>query len=89
MSTEELNCDEIVELVTAYLENALDEHTRHRVEQHLATCSGCDRYLEQIRRTIAELGRLPAEHLSSQARADLLTAFHGWRSGQPERSSPD
>jgi anti-sigma factor RsiW len=81
MTTDDLNCDEIVELVTVYLENALDEHTRRRVEQHLATCTGCDRYLDQIRRTIAELGRLPPEHLSHRARADLLTAFRGWHSG--------
>jgi anti-sigma factor RsiW len=80
MSTDDLNCDEIVELVTAYLDNALDEHTRRRFEQHLATCTGCDRYLEQIRRTSTELGRLPPEHLSDQARADLLTAFRGWHS---------
>jgi anti-sigma factor RsiW len=80
MSIDDLNCDEIVELVTAYLENALDEQTRRRFEQHLATCTGCDRYLEQIRRTIAELGRLPPEHLSDQARADLLNAFRGWPS---------
>ena len=79
MTTDDLNCDEIVELVTAYLEHALDEPTRRRFEQHLATCTGCDRYLEQIRRTIGELGRLPAQRLSDQARADLLTAFRGWR----------
>jgi len=81
MTTDDLNCDEIVELVTAYLEDALDGHTRHRFEQHLAICTGCDRYLDQIRRTIAELGLLPREHLSDRARADLLTAFRGWHSG--------
>lgn len=83
MSPEDLNCNEIVELVTAYLENALDEHTRRRFEQHLTTCPGCDRYLDQIRQTIAQLGRLPPEHLSDEARTDLLTAFRGWRSGRP------
>jgi anti-sigma factor RsiW len=78
MSIDDLNCDEFVELVTAYLDNALDDHTRRRVDEHLGACIGCERYLEQIRRTIAELGRLPAHRLSDEARDDLLTAFRGW-----------
>jgi anti-sigma factor RsiW len=78
MSTDDLNCDEFVELVTAYLDNALDDHTRRRVEEHLAACAGCARYLDQIRHTISELGRLPADRLSDEARDDLLAAFRGW-----------
>lgn len=82
MSTDGLNCDEFVELVTAYIEDALDTHTRRRVEDHLANCAGCERYLDQIRRTVAELGRMPTERLSDQARDDLLAAFRGWQSEQ-------
>jgi anti-sigma factor RsiW len=73
-----VNCDEFVELVTAYLEGALDLTTEQRFVAHLAECSGCDRYLDQIRRTIAELGRLPAESLAPEARDRLLDAFRGW-----------
>jgi anti-sigma factor RsiW len=73
-----MNCDEVVELVTAYLDGALDPATEQRFVAHLAECEGCDRYLDQIRRTIAELGRLPAESLSPGARAALLDAFHDW-----------
>lgn len=82
MSTDDLNCDEFVELVTAYVDNALDNHSRRRVQEHLATCTGCERYLEQIRRTVAELGRLPADQLADQARDEILAAFRGWHSGQ-------
>jgi anti-sigma factor RsiW len=83
VSTDDLNCDEFVELVTAYLDDALDDATRGRFEEHLAACTGCERYLDQIRATIAQLGRLPADHLSEQARSDLLAAFRGWHSRQP------
>jgi hypothetical protein len=55
--------------------------TRRRVEGHLATCTGCGRYLEQIRRTITELGRLPADQPSERARDEMLAAFRGWHSG--------
>ena len=78
MSPDDLNCDEFVELVTAYLEDALDDLTRRRFEDHLATCVGCERYLDQIRRTVTELGQLPADRLSDDARGTLLAAFRGW-----------
>ena len=73
-----LNCDELVELVTAYLDGGLDPATERRFVEHLAECEGCDRYLDQIRRTIAELGSLSADKLSAHARDGLLAAFRGW-----------
>jgi anti-sigma factor RsiW len=74
-----LNCDEFVELVTAYLDGALDPATEQRFVAHLAECDGCDRYLAQIRATMDALGELPAESLSDDARDRLLTAFREWR----------
>jgi anti-sigma factor RsiW len=74
-----LNCDEFVELVTAYLDGALDPDTEERFVAHLAECDGCDRYLAQIRATMDALGELPPESLSHDARDRLLTAFREWR----------
>jgi anti-sigma factor RsiW len=48
----ELTCQELVELVTDYFENALDRDDRDRFERHVTTCSGCTRYVRQMRRTI-------------------------------------
>ena len=73
-----MNCDEFVELVTAYLEGALDPATERRFAEHLAECDGCDRYLEQIRTTIDALGHLPAQRLEPDARDRLLSAFRDW-----------
>jgi anti-sigma factor RsiW len=76
-----VTCDELVELVTAYLDGALDEATERRFAEHLAGCEGCDRYLDQIGRTVHELGRLPADPLDAldpQARDRLLAAFRDW-----------
>lgn len=76
-----MNCDEFVELVTAYLDGALDPDTERRFVEHLAECDGCDRYLEQIRRTVEALGHLPAAGLAPEARDRLLTAFRNWDGG--------
>ena len=74
-----MNCQEFVELVTAYLEGSLNEPDRQAFEEHLGECSGCDRYLAQFRTTIDLLGELPEETLSAPARQRLLDAFADWR----------
>ena len=74
-----MTCEDFVELVTAYLEGQLDPDTEQRFLDHMALCAGCERYLDQIRRTVASLGALPPESLSDQACDALLTAFRDWR----------
>jgi anti-sigma factor RsiW len=54
----DLACRELVELVTEYLDGALDVSTRARLEAHLAECGGCERYLEQLRQTVRLAGLL-------------------------------
>ena len=78
---EDLPCNELVELVTDYLEDQLPPATRARFEAHLALCQGCGTYLEQMRQTIRSLGRLPEESLEQEARQRLLTAFRDWKRG--------
>ena len=70
-----ITCQEVVELITDYLEGQLDDETRTEMEAHLALCPGCDTYLAQMRRTIEELGHVPVDTLSAQAQADLLATF--------------
>jgi anti-sigma factor RsiW len=73
-----MTCEEFVELVTAFLEGALDEETERAFVAHLAECLGCERYLDQFRSTIAELGELPPETLSGDTRDRLLEAFRNF-----------
>ncbi|WP_342228696.1 zf-HC2 domain-containing protein [Mycobacterium avium subsp. hominissuis] len=47
-----LDCNELVEIVTAYLDGSLDLETRARFDEHLLECDGCDNYLQQFRVTI-------------------------------------
>ena len=86
---DELSCQELVELVTDYLEGALTPTMLALVRAHLDSCRGCRRYLEQIRQTIELLGQLPDEGITPEAQEELLRAFHDWktsRAGSPPQS---
>ena len=75
----DLTCQEFVELVTDYLEGALDEDTVRRFEEHLALCPGCETYLSQMKETASRLGEIPVESLSAETQATLLSAFRDFR----------
>ena len=81
VSVRDLPCQEIVELVTDYLEGAMDRELRAAFEAHLAGCPHCTDYLEQIEATIRIAGRIEAQDLSPEFRAGLVEAFRDFRSG--------
>lgn len=74
-TVDDLVCQELVEMVTAYLDGALSPHASRRFEEHLAGCIGCDTYLDQMRRVIGDLSRLPGSALPDAARDALLAAL--------------
>ncbi|HEX5384237.1 MAG TPA: zf-HC2 domain-containing protein [Propionibacteriaceae bacterium] len=74
-----VHCQEIVELVTDYLQGVLDPDMAAEVEAHLELCDGCDIYVEQMRATILALGKVPVATLSESAQAELLRAFRDLR----------
>jgi anti-sigma factor RsiW len=76
---DELSCQELVELVTDFLEGMLPAEMRKRFERHIAHCSGCQTYLEQMRATIRATGTLTPESLPPEAERALLEAFRGWK----------
>jgi anti-sigma factor RsiW len=78
---DDLACTEEVELITDYLEGALAEPMRRRVEAHLATCPGCTEYLEQMRTIAGSLGALREDALPPALRDGLLASFRALRDG--------
>jgi anti-sigma factor RsiW len=76
---DELDCNQLVELVTDFVEGALDPGTERRVVAHLADCDGCSAYLDQMRATARALGELPPDRLPGSAREALLAAFRQGR----------
>jgi anti-sigma factor RsiW len=77
---EELVCQQVVELVTEYLEGALSRSQRRRFEAHLAGCEHCAEYLEQMRATIRLTGRLRVEDLTPEMQEDFAALYRRWRS---------
>jgi anti-sigma factor RsiW len=75
---EHLACQEIVELVTDYLEGTLDADTLSLFEEHLNFCDGCEAYLDQMRATIAAVAHLE-DDVPADARQRLLAAFRNWQ----------
>ncbi len=76
---EQLSCQELVELVTDYLDGALPPAERARFDAHIAGCDGCRAYIEQIRVTIALTGTIGPEQLDPAAEEALLEAFRDWK----------
>jgi len=74
-----LVCQQVVELVTDYLEDALTAADRRRFEQHLAGCPHCTEYLAQMRETIRLSGRITPEDLTPNMRADLTDLYRRWQ----------
>lgn len=64
-----------------YLEGALPERDRVRLENHLSDCPHCSEYLAQLRATIDALGRATPEDLPEQAIDDLVELYRRWRTG--------
>ncbi len=79
---EAISCQELVELVTDYLEGALEAADLRRFEEHLAGCGKCNDYLDQLRATIRAVGRITPEDLSPDAEAELLAVFRSWRGSE-------
>ena len=51
----DMSCQELVELLTEYLDGTLGAHDRARLEAHLPVCDDCREYLGQFKLTIALL----------------------------------
>jgi len=79
IDTEAVSCQELVELVTDYLEGALAPGDLRRFEEHIARCDACTEYLEQLRQTIRAVGSITPDDLSPAAEAELLVVFRSWK----------
>jgi len=73
-----LPCREVVELLTAYAERALDPVIAEQVRTHLALCPGCELYLEQLVTTARTVAALPMEPLPEETVRDLLAVYREW-----------
>jgi anti-sigma factor RsiW len=81
-AVDELRCIEVVELATTYLDGALDDTQRSRVDAHLRGCAGCRAAMDQFRTVKRLAGRLTAADvadLDPYIRDRLLTTLRSPR----------
>ena len=76
----EFSCQEMIEVVTNYLEGALPPDEQQRFERHLSYCAGCNTYVGQIRETIRQTGMVPREEsLPPALREEIVAQFRNWK----------
>ena len=75
-----LVCQEMVELITDYLEDALPRSQRRRFEAHLAGCEHCTEYLQQMRATIRLTGVLRTDDLTPAMREEFTALYRRFSS---------
>jgi anti-sigma factor RsiW len=72
-------CQEVVEVITDYLEGTMPRARRRRLQAHFAGCEHCSEYLAQMRATIRLTGQLRTDDLTPQMRSELIAVYRRWR----------
>jgi len=87
VSSTGMPCQELVELVSSYLDDALPPAERGRCDEHLRTCAGCCAYLAQMELVVSALGELRRSEGEENAaeKARLLDLF---RTRAPHNRAP-
>jgi len=74
-----LVCRDAVALMSDYLDGALGDTDRDRLERHLSGCPHCTEYLAQLRATLDVLGRAEPDDLSAGALDEFVALYRQWR----------
>ena len=70
-----VTCQQLVEIVSDYLEGTLSEVELTELEHHLEICEGCEIYVEQVRATITVLRTLKEPDGQVEPPPELLSAL--------------
>lgn len=74
-----LNCKDITDLLTEYLEGQMSLADRMQVKMHLAMCGHCQRYVDQLKLTIDSCGGIPEPEVDDHLEQELLARFRNWK----------
>ena len=78
-SPNDMTCQELVELVTEYLENTLPPAERERFEAHIGVCGPSRTYIAQMEQTIRLSGKLTEDAIAPDVQQELLRTFRNWK----------
>jgi anti-sigma factor RsiW len=73
-----LTCADVVRLITDYTEGRLTPAERRRFEEHISICPPCRSFLDQMRKTVEQVGELREEDVPPTMEQHLLEAFRDW-----------
>jgi anti-sigma factor (TIGR02949 family) len=73
-----LECREVVEVVSDFLDGAMTAEDRARLEQHLLVCPPCTLHVAQVRATIEHIAALRGEQVPAEVGPALVSAFRHW-----------
>jgi anti-sigma factor RsiW len=76
-----LVCRDAVALMAAYLDDALPDSDRTRLEEHLDGCPHCSEYLAQLRVVIDASGQVTPADLDDDTLDEFVDLYRRWRSG--------
>lgn len=74
-----MECNELVEKVTDFLDGALAGEDVGRFDHHAGLCPGCQAHLNEVAVMLRLTSHVPAEPLPERLEADLLTVYRDWR----------
>jgi predicted anti-sigma-YlaC factor YlaD len=77
-----MSCQELVELVTDYLDGALAPQVVQRLTEHVQNCHACAEYIVQVSTTVRLSAATAAAELEQSPDRDaLLAAFRDFQRG--------
>ena len=72
----ELDCEDVVDYSSAYIENDLKPDKRSAFQAHLSKCGPCQAFVVTLSSTIGAVGRLPGISAPSALKQSLLERIH-------------
>lgn len=67
------NCDEVIQLLTDYVDAELDEESRQLLDRHFGACPNCDNFLKSFRATIEMTGTFRCDDIPEEVSNRLQT----------------
>ena len=68
----ELDCEDVKDLSSAYIENDLKADRRSAFQAHLSKCGPCQAFVGTLSSTIGALGRLPGISAPTNLKQSLM-----------------
>lgn len=81
----DMACQELVELVTDFLEGVLGPAETERVNRHLEGCESCELYISQVQASIRATATLPVETPEAAVEQRLADLHRNWLAGRARR----